>query len=271
MRGLGWLLAVGGLLHGTALAKAKPAPPQPVLELQVQIAQPRGVVGKPPELKLSLRNPKDQPQNFLDSSDPACFVFRYLQITLRGPDGRAQEARAPCQTDDWPGELVPIRAGATLHRTIPLRPFFPGEFPAGHYVVQVALAGSTGPRPTLGTHRPQPSPAGLREVEFDLQQPLQTFVIKKGQTQRLSDGAQLRFDGHSHKDVMPGQESPLLIHGRFAAPGSASLQDFSLNVYPTPSTLLRLAERYLFVLDDYAYGEHMRLHYLGPEPASPSP
>lgn len=252
-----------------AASKAKPAPTP--LQLQASISQARGVIGQPPTLRLSLQNVDGAPQTFWDTTDPACFVFHYLHLSLQHPDGRVQTASAGCQMDDWPGGPVVIKPGAYFHRTIPLRPFFAGDFPVGHYVIKVALAGSTSRRPAVGTRAQTPSADALQDAEFDLQKPLQTFVIKKGQTQRLSDGSQLRFDGHSHKDVMPGQESPLLIHGKFAAPGHATLQEFSLHAYPEESTLLRIAERYLFVLADYAYGEHMRLHYLGPEPKNAAP
>ncbi len=109
-----------------------------------------------------------------------------------------------------------------------------------------------------------PWEAGLAFTEWlDPGRTGRTVRIERGRTVTFSPGASLVFEGHSHKSVDSGTESPLMVAVTYRVSGRATSAQVSL--FPPHETRWQW-QRWSFRLVDHEYGAWMKLevHELTP-------
>ena len=233
----------------------------------------------PPSLGVRMENRSDKPVSFMRFKSAACFAHFYLQLVLHTPKGKAQAPTAPCLASPWPGSKGTLKPGDSETFELPLRELFPAlRWSTGLHGVSVLWSTSNLEKAGHQRFAVRASESsstlldnssledlGAMVVPFILA-PLQaTFRIKTHQTVSMPDGARISFSSHGHKDIRPGQTSPLMVHATFAAPGDKAMEDYPLSLFPETSPQFNLGsdESYLFELVDYEYGRWMVLRYFG--------
>ena len=253
--GLGVLMA----RHGSAA--------ESVLHVRMQVAQSLAAPDQPPDLVVQVRNDGPSALPFMHFENDLCFAQFYLQLALRRPDARVDKPQLACAILSWPGSERSLTPGATLSRRLPLARLFSGPFPKGHYEVEVDWNPQALTSYFAGKYAWRADSTEHGNTGFDLLAPIETVLIEKGHTVKLSDGAQLTFHAHGHKRTRPGQVSPLIIHGAFRAPGGTQ-QEFSFNLFTDEDRSFFLQDRYRFALLDHQYDHSMRLAYYGAKASS---
>lgn len=260
------LLLLGALLMTVPAALPPPAgydttrPFTVVSRVTPEVTEP----GKAPTLEVTVQNPTPAAVPFMTTERPQCFVYFYLQLKLRTPEGDVV-APLPCTILSWPGNATQLKAGGEYKKTMTLAELFPGRpWKAGAYELDVIwkpdpLRSYQDGRFALGA-----SSQGVTSWQFTITKALTTLRIQKGDTAALPDGARLQFRAHGHKRVEPDSSpGPLIVRGSFVAPGQTTATEFSAPVYPGTSRIMHIANGYTFELVNYAYDTFMELRYFG--------
>lgn len=242
---------------------AEPAPLAPAgppkFEVMFKISPDVGPT--PPILDITIRSATaTQPVPLTAFDDPVCFVHHYLDLEISRPSRKPQPL-AQCVVKAWPGADAPLAVGEVRQIKIPLAKLAT-SWPRGTYGLAIAwnpqnLAAARGEAAAVRASQSQQSGTG-----FTIASPIKTFRITRGSSVDLPDGVVLRFTGHGHKDVEPGMDSPLIIHGTLARPGGKP-DEFSVNLHTEHTRIFRLEDDLVFELVEYAYDDFMKLHYYG--------
>jgi hypothetical protein len=222
------------------------------------------VIGpNPPTLHITVRHDAAHPVAMTRFDDPHCFAHHYLDLRISRPDGKPQPL-TPCVAKAWPGVDAPLAPGEQRRVDIPLTALA-ASWPPGTYKIDVSwepnnLAAARGA--AAATRADQSS---LNATDFTISKPRASFRITRGQTKSLPDGVLLKFTGNSHKNVMAGDTSPLIIYGTITRPGGKE-QEFSFNLQVELTRIFRLDDDLVFELTEYAYGDWLDLHYYGKVP-----
>lgn len=209
-------------------------------------------VGTPLTVRVELRSDAKEPMSFQLPADDVCFALRQLRVVLTNAAGKEQKA-APCADETL--VTVTLGPGETFERTVALAKVFPGvKWGAGRWELEQSWARSADGGIPGGQVSMSAEPLIRAKA-------LQTFTIKRGAQVTLSDGAVFQFRAHGHKDVMPGQRSPLIVRGAFAVRGKKP-QEFDANVMMEEDRVLDL-DGHLFELLDAKYDDSMKLKYFG--------
>lgn len=246
--------------------------PVPVVPEPVPVApEPSGVVVNfvitpeigeaPPVLVITVRNPAAVPVPMTRFEDARCVVAHYLDLRVARRGGKPQTWER-CAVLAWPGREEPLAAGGERTLRVPFAELA-ARWPRGRYAVDVAWAPAELARVRGEAAAVRASQSSLNISSFVIARPLATVKIVRGATLRLPDGVALRFSGHSHKDIGPGESSPLMVSGAVTRAGEARAEEFSLNLHTEHSRIFWLQDELAFELVDYAYGEWMRLKYYG--------
>lgn len=215
----------------------------------------------PPVLTIKVENPSAQAVPMTRFDDGACVVRHYLDLRVTRPDGKPQALLA-CAVKDWPGRDEPLAAGGELEVRVALADLAP-TWPRGTYSLEIGWDPGELVRARGEAAAVRASQTSLNISEFTVARPLTTVKLSRGQTVTLPDGVQLKFSGHSHKDVGPGDSSPLIIRGVLTRAGKQRGEEFSLNLYTEDGRVFWLDEVLGFELVDYEYDDWMRVKYYG--------
>jgi hypothetical protein len=237
------------------------ATPQEPAKVQVHFTMKPEVGEGPPVLTITVSNPSAVAVPMTRFDDVRCVAQHYLRLKVVLASGKQQAWRA-CAVKDWPGREEPLAAGGELALQVPLAELA-ASWPRGRYEVDVSWDPSELVRARGEAAAVRASQSSQNFSEFFIARPLATVKVMRGATVTLPDGVQVRFAGHSHKDVGPGQRSPLIVRGSLTRAGAARGEEFSLNLQTEETRVFWLEERLAFELVDHAYDEWMRLRYYG--------
>lgn len=237
-----------------------PPPSRSVLHVSFRIDP---VVGdKSPVLIVGVRNRGAQPVAFMRFTDPRCFASHHLalKIARRGKP----VALSPCAVKDWPGTPTSIAAAGEERMVLPLAELA-SAWPRGTYTIAVDYDPVELERAT-GETAAHASQSSLNSEQFTIARLLKQFRVLAGKSVTLPDGVTLKFAGHSHKDVGPGDSSPLIIGGTITlARGEA--EQFHASIHPPEDRLFTLGDGRVFELVGHSYDEWMDLRYFGRIPS----
>ena len=215
----------------------------------------------PPVLVITLRNPTAVPVPMTRFEDARCVVAHYLDLRVVRPGGKPQ-AWERCVTLDWPGRDEPLAAGGERTLRVPFAELAV-RWPRGSYAVDVRWEPAELARMRGEAAVVRASQSSQSISRFAVARPLATVKITRGATVTLPDGVALRFSGHSHKDIGPGESSPLIVYGAVTRAGAELAEEFSLNLHTEHTRIFWLQDTLAFELVDHAYGEWMLLKYYG--------
>lgn len=84
---------------------------------------------------------------------------------------------------------------------------------------------------------------------------MDSIIINKGDTLKITEDFSLIFDGHSHKRTKKGQKSPLIVNVSYITPDSTVRDYNNLKMPPKGWTW----DKYEFTINDYSYNDWMNL------------
>ena len=228
--------------------------------LSPQLKEP----GAPPRLRVTMENTSDQKIEVMRFESDACFAHFFLSFPLTLPDGTKAEA-AGCPIRSWPGVRGTLAKGASETRELDLGRIFPGvNWTRGKYALRVEWNPAELELYVGGKVAWRAKQSSLNVDHFTLMPALGKVRIERGQELTLFDGARLSFVAHGHKRTMVGgPESPLIIHGAFAAKGQKALTPFEVHVFADESRIFSLPDGFTFELVEQEYDGWMKLNYFG--------
>jgi hypothetical protein len=225
------------------------------------------VVGQaPPTLHFTVHNISKIAAPLVVFDDPRC-TAHYL-LDLRIARGGKPVALAACAVKDWPGRDESLPPDQRRKFSIPLADLA-ASWPRGAYTLAVRWDPLKLNDANAGAAVVRATQSSFNAEGFTIARPLADARVERGQIIKLPDGARLKFTGHSHKSVGPGESSPLMIYGELTPPGGAKPEQFSLNLHTEETRLFTLQGGLVFELADYAYDDWMQLRYYGRLAASP--
>ncbi len=222
------------------------------------------VIGpNPPTLHITVHHDAAHPVAMTKFDDPVCFAHHYLDLRISRPDGKPQ-VLTPCVVKAWPGTDAPLAPGEHRRITIPFTALA-AKWPHGTYKIDLSwepnnLAAARGDAAAIRANQ-----SSLNTTDFTIAKPRASFRITRGQSKSLPDGVIIKFTGNSHKNVMAGDTSPLIVYGTLKRPGGKE-EEFSFNIYPELDPIFRLGDDLAFELTGYAYDDWLDLHYYGKIP-----
>ncbi len=237
-----------------------PDPSAPRTDLEVGFAVLPEVGEAPPVLRVVLRNLSAAPIAMVRFPEARCFAHFYMKLRISGLRGPV--TLTPCAGEDGPGSEFNLAANGEERVLLPLAELAP-KWPRGTYEIEVEWDPS-GLDQARGTTSARARQTSLNTSKFAIVPALVTVRVERGETVALPGGARLTFAGHSHKRVMAGDSSPLMIYGTIAGRGKP--EAFSLNLHTELTRLIRIGDDQVFELVDYAYDEWMVLRYYGEVP-----
>ncbi len=234
-------------------------------QLNVGFALSHGIGPKLPKLVVTMKNEGAAPVPLMRFGDDVCFAAYQLSVRVEAESqGKELDELPDCPVLSFPGLAGALAPGAVEKRELDLGRLFPALKPSkGYYQVFAQWA----PYALKGfgdggfvTKNANPVSSALKLV---IASPLGKVraVAKKPVT--LSDGSRFTLLRHGHKDTMPdGPPSPLIIHGRFAAPGKTEAE-VDAHIYLDESRVFVLGGGFVFELGAYGYDEFMELTAYG--------
>jgi hypothetical protein len=215
-----------------------------------------------PTLIITVRNRGRAPVPFPAFSDPTCFTFFNLDMTLTPPGGKPTRPRTSCKADAIVDGSKRLAAGAVATEKVSLAALF-GELAAlGLYELDISWAPIE-----LAKIRGE---AGVAQVgsstnaadRFAIAKRVSTRRLERGKSMKLGTDATFVFTSHGHKHTMAGgPPSPLIVHGTFTY-RKARPVDVSINVHVDESKVFGVRGHILEIID-YAYDDYMQLQYWG--------
>lgn len=258
-----------GIVAGGSVVLAKPAGKAPVQEAPGATPSPALTVSfdvqqligeKPPVLAIKLTNTSTQAMPYSRFEGARCIVDFLLNLTITGPDDKPM-VLTPCVVKSWPGTDANLAAGGTDRLLVPLADLA-DKWPLGTYSIGVQWNPAR-LEAARGIKVPRALQTSLNSHVFSIVRPLAQLRIRRGETVKLPGGIRFTFAGHGHKNVEPGDTSPLIIYGKITTSAAVKDEDFSVNLHTEHSRIFRAGDDRVFEVVNYAYDDWMELRYYG--------